>query len=508
MAGEELIGTVLGGRYKIISYLGEGAMGMVLKAEDELTGTPVAIKLLKEGLAQNETMAARFRREARSAARIHHPNAMAIYEVGEFMGHSMYMAMEFIDGPTLTDILDKREFLPPEEALRIMIQVSRGVAAAHRLGVIHRDLKPDNIVVVDSQPFPIVKVLDFGLAKSIQSDSPEENITINNEVLGTPVYMSPEQCAGRKLTTASDVYALGIVFYETLTGLVPFDDKNPVQVMIAHQVKEPTPPSKMLPEANIPPQMEEILLKCLQKNPEARYPSASELSDALLSLHGELYPSTHEVLLDFLESLWEDDKTHKLLHRYTRISTALGRASLFITAPAYMKLIKDLRSIEAALANLKGQFDTTAAKFASQPGDMTAIVPDLKYANATLHDDRRVLVRILSSREDLEPLLLQAVFPHIPYDSTLTGRQYLEDLNNQIDVLQTRLHEVMSKIPSNLKPHLSELDNILIQRFQLIEDLEHIIKRAVEMLGIFTGSPGFDVLKERIVDSVKMFALS
>ena len=275
---DSLIGRTLDEKYRLDERLGTGGMGTVYRATHLLIDRPVAIKLLNPRFVEDEAAQARFRREARAAGRLQHGNAVAVTDFGRTSDGYVYIVMELLEGRTLRDVLAREAPLDTARAVSIMLQIAAAVAAAHEAGIIHRDLKPANIFIVqrkDAPPF--VKVLDFGIAKlaadTIDDDDPK-TLTAVGVMIGTPKYMSPEQCDGGPLTPASDVYSLGIILYEMLTGTTPFTGTSPLAIALKHSREEPRPPREWV--VTIPPALEKLVLKALEKRPLNRPQNAAE----------------------------------------------------------------------------------------------------------------------------------------------------------------------------------------------------------------------------------------
>ncbi|MDX6693967.1 MAG: eukaryotic-like serine/threonine-protein kinase [Blastocatellia bacterium] len=275
---DPLVGRTLDEKYRLDERLGTGGMGTVYRATHLLIDRPVAVKLLNPRFVEDEAAQARFRREARAAGRLQHSNAVAVTDFGRTSDGYVYIVMELLEGRTLRDVLAREAPLDTARSVSMMLQISAAVAAAHEAGIIHRDLKPANIFIVqrkDAPPF--VKVLDFGIAKlaaeSIDDEDPK-TLTAVGVMIGTPKYMSPEQCDGGPLSPASDVYSLGIILYEMLTGTTPFTGTSPLAIALKHSTEEPRPPREWV--VTIPPAIEELVLKALEKNPLARPQNAAE----------------------------------------------------------------------------------------------------------------------------------------------------------------------------------------------------------------------------------------
>jgi len=280
-----LIGTLLGGRYRIKRLLGAGGMGAVFLAEHEVLQRPFAVKVLRPELAEDPRLIERFHREARAASRIQHPSIVYISDFGQMEDGGLYLVMEYIPGKSLREELFARGALPLERGLRILVQIADALDCAHRAGVVHRDLKPDNLLLTEHRGRPdFVKVLDFGVAKMVGPESAQSSaLTARGELFGTPEYMAPEQIQGRPVSSASDIYSLGVVAYEVATGETPFSGSL-MELVVAHSIKPPVPPSARRPEAKLSPAFDAIVARCLAKKPEDRYATAQEIKEAFQGL--------------------------------------------------------------------------------------------------------------------------------------------------------------------------------------------------------------------------------
>jgi serine/threonine-protein kinase len=263
-------GTIIDGRYRVISRLGSGGMADVYLAQDQLLGRDVAVKVLHHHFAEDQEFVERFRREASSAAALSHPNIVAIFDRGEWNG-TYYIAMEYVAGRTLKTIVREHGALDPATAIEIVVQILRAARFAHRRGVIHRDLKPHNVILDEEGR---ARVTDFGIARAGASD-----MTLTGSIMGTAQYLSPEQAQGLAVTGASDLYSIGVILYELLTGVVPFEGETAVAIAFKQVSAEPAPPSALNPA--IPPSLDAIVLRALAKDPAARYAGADELIAAL-----------------------------------------------------------------------------------------------------------------------------------------------------------------------------------------------------------------------------------
>ena len=262
-------GIVLGERYQIISRVGSGGMADVYKAKDQKLDRLVAVKVLKPEFREDTNFVAKFGKEAQAAAGLSHPNVVNVFDVGEDRG-LYYIVMELVEGITLKAYITRKGKLSVKEATSIAIQVSLGLEAAHNRGIVHRDVKPQNIIISTDGK---VKLSDFGIAKATNSN------TITANVMGSVHYSSPEQVRGGASDARSDIYSLGITMYEMVTGRVPYDGDTTVAVAIKHLQEEMVPPSRYTPD--IPYSMEQIILKCTQKNPDRRYQNMAQLIEDL-----------------------------------------------------------------------------------------------------------------------------------------------------------------------------------------------------------------------------------
>ncbi len=267
-------GEIVGGRYQLERPIGAGGMAKVWLAHDRLLDRQVAVKILAERYASDPDFIERFRREASAAAGLSHPNIVTVYDRGEADG-SYYIVMEHLPGPDLKVIVRQRGALAPRQAVDAALQVLAALSAAHRRNIIHRDIKPQNVLVAEDGH---LKVTDFGIARA----GDDAGMTEIGSVIGTAQYLSPEQARGEDVTTASDCYSVGILLYELLTGQVPFDGEKPVAIAMRQINETPVAPRVLAPR--IPPQLDEIVMKALQKRPGSRFRTAEEFTQALLAV--------------------------------------------------------------------------------------------------------------------------------------------------------------------------------------------------------------------------------
>ncbi len=275
---DTLLGTVVGHRFEIVSRIGAGGMGVVYKARQLGMDRWVAVKLLLKELAHDDKVVKRFKIEALAASRLTHPNTIRIYDFGQTQDGDLYIAMEFLEGQSLERALRRGGPMSARRVLHILKQIAASLAEAHSKGIVHRDLKPDNIFLttVDGDP-DFVKVLDFGVAKLREADKRQGTLTQAGVIFGTPRYMAPEQCRSMNVDHRADIYALGVIAYEALTGIPPFDADSPLAILIQHVQEPPKPLALARPDVEVPEEVERLVMRCLEKAPERRFQSAHDL---------------------------------------------------------------------------------------------------------------------------------------------------------------------------------------------------------------------------------------
>lgn len=281
---DRLVGTVLDGRYAVKEVIGTGGMSIVYKAEDTQEGRLVALKVLKEEFVREPKSRRRFLNESRAIAMLSHENIVDVLDVN-FEGDVQYIVMEYLEGPTLKEYMVEHGALDVYDALHIVEQILSALKHAHERGVVHRDIKPQNIILVDGNE--TVKVMDFGIAH-VQNYS---TITISDKAIGTVHYISPEQAKGRPADERSDIYSTGVILYEMLTGKLPFDADSAVSVALMQVQQKAVPPSQIVPD--IPPAVEHIVMKAMRKNVEARYQNAGEMLEDI-----EKFKENPDVILE------------------------------------------------------------------------------------------------------------------------------------------------------------------------------------------------------------------
>ncbi len=388
-------GTVIDGRYEVLSRIGTGGMADVYLARDQLLGRQVAVKLLHHRFAEDQEFVERFRREASSAAGLSHPNVVAIFDRGEWDG-TYYIAMEYLPGRSLKAVVREQGPLEPVAAIDIVIQILQAARFAHRRGVIHRDLKPHNVILDEEGR---AKVTDFGIARAGASD-----MTLTGSIMGTAQYLSPEQAQGHAVSAASDIYAVGIVLYELLTGTVPFDGETAVTIALKQVSAAPRPPSAVVSHAAplppgaastgaplpaptparaaIPPELDAVVLRALAKDPAERFADADEFIVALQHVrrglsgaggppsvvpggNGPVAPATATALLlapaAEEEPAQEEDPEEAARRRRRRWWIAGGVLLALIAAGVALALLLPAAKRQVTVPNVVGRTATLAA---------------------------------------------------------------------------------------------------------------------------------------------------
>ena len=334
--------TVVDGRYRLVSRLGSGGMADVWCAEDLQLGRKVALKLLHARFAEDAQFVERFRREASSAAGLQHPNVVSVYDRGEWEG-TYYIAMEYLEGRSLKEVVQQEAPLGPDRAIDLTTQILRAARFAHKRGIIHRDLKPHN-VIVDSEGR--AKVTDFGIAKAGASD-----MTQTGSIMGTAQYLSPEQAQGHAVSAQSDLYSIGIVLYELLTGQIPFEGDSPVTIALKQVSETPEPPSRLNPA--VMPELEFVVLRALAKDPAERYADADEFIAALEAVRNGQAPAPGQSTAAFGAVVVEEEVVAQPVAERTRWwPWALLAALLAAAAVAAVLLLA--QEEKATVANVTG----------------------------------------------------------------------------------------------------------------------------------------------------------
>lgn len=279
---ESLVGQKLAGKFVVLEELGQGGMSVVYKGHDDMVDRTVAIKMLQSQLLSDQTSVMRFEREAKAVGALTHPHVVTVFECNVHNGQP-YLVMEYLVGESLTDIIRRDNHISVDRVIQIFIKVTGALEHAHAKGVLHRDLKSSNVMLIENEGKPdFVKVVDFGIAKIMPSSGKQsQNLTQTGEIFGSPIYMSPEQCQGLQLDVRSDIYSTGVMMFESLTGLPPLMGDTIVDTMQMHVQTQPPSLMKIRPDLEIPLVLEEIVFKALEKRPENRFQTMGEYREAL-----------------------------------------------------------------------------------------------------------------------------------------------------------------------------------------------------------------------------------
>lgn len=272
---DSLVGKLIDGKYRILSPLGEGGMAVVYRANHVQMERTVVIKVMQGWLLSNRNSVERFERECKLTAKLNHPNIVSVYDVGAINGKEPYLVMEFINGESLADKIQKGGALPYATTANIIIQICRGLQEAHSNGIIHRDLKPDNVLLQHKSDRPDwVKIVDFGISNLVEGS---KRLTKTGRMVGTPEYIAPEQLKDRPIDIRTDLYGIGVMMFEMLTGHVPFDGESAEAILMKHLLEDPPAMSEVKPDLPEPNLFQPIVDKLMRKDPDQRYQTATEL---------------------------------------------------------------------------------------------------------------------------------------------------------------------------------------------------------------------------------------
>jgi TolB-like protein len=411
---DPLVGTIVDGKYRLDAPLGRGSMGVVYRATHLQLDRAVAVKIMLESLLDMTGGFERFQREARAIARLKHGNIVTIHDFGGASDIGAYLVMEYLEGRTLRQIVAERGALSVELSIAVMRQVASAVQAAHEAGILHRDLKSENIFLEGHRgDASHVKVLDFGIAKLLDtSDRAGQNLTEEGAIIGTPGYMSPEQAAGGRADVRSDVYSLGCILYEMLTGRLPFVAPSIPALLQMHLTEEPVVPSEL--DAEVPAEMDAVVLRALAKWPEDRYQSARDLDEALAAIsparaHARQEPAEILAVLPFAAAAGDD------------VAERVGEevAEALASSLAAMAHVRVVRPIERPLDGLAdedpvaggralGATGVLTGRVAAR-GDRVSVAVEFYEAESGWHLWGVQYTRHTSQLRDLEPEILRDV---------------------------------------------------------------------------------------------------
>ena len=515
MNPENLIGRTIAGRFNITGIIGEGGMGTVYQATHKTLPRKFAIKILKEDLAKDPVFVERFRREAIAASRVVHPNVVYITDFGQLPEGHHYLVMEYLEGDSLEDAMDRQGRLPLTRALHILIQLSDALYHAHLSGVVHRDLKLENILLCNiRQHSDVVKLVDFGIAIIVDGDKESrKKATIKGQVFGTPEYMSPEQAMDRPQDGRSDIYSLGILAFELIVGEPPFLGE-PTEILHAHLQRQPPIPSSELPGVSIPSAFDACVMKCLAKKPEQRYPDAATLRGAFMKIRGLLTGMNKEMnvtgdsyqhpAFDLQnQGPWRSigDTTEKSLGL---IDPAFGEDLPQATTP-HVENRDTLHEVTLSTNELRAQYHQTLKELAFSLGEsairsdqMTQLLNgllQLEEEEAALRGQVALMEgnfeRIRFETGDLETMLRHAILDLTLERTRLLDkcpnpnsqiRKKAQDLQYQIDELQTRLEDVLKERSEKIKALNNEIQDFRNAREQKAWETAEVYARLHEVV--------------------------
>ncbi len=496
---DPFLGKTIAGKFRIIDFIGQGGMGLVYLAEHDVLPRKFAIKILRNEYLDNVLFVERFRREAIAASRVVHPNVVYITDFGQLPEGNFYIVMEYLEGQGLDSILDSIGRLPVSRVLPILIQVADALEHAHRMGVIHRDLKTENVLLVEERGRrDVVKILDFGIAKLMMPAFADARITRHGQVFGTPEYMSPEQASDRPLDGRSDIYSLGILAYELLTGQPPFLYDDPMDILRAHLKEEPKPPSALIPEQEIPKVLDGVVLKCLAKDPDDRYQTAGEVRNALLKVRSLILsmekarrtggakppmPAAMELELrstkgEPVEGALHDRSPSEIrseIHDITK-ELVLKLVNMGVLSEDYKKVVDRIIYLEGDKELLEGHIALKEQEF-----------------ETIRQEHERKMRPLREAVRDLEQELHAFQKTHASPDSKES--EYMEDLSFQIQTLRKRIAEVEEErrraiaalneeirlYQRDLDAKESEIANLYAQLTRVLEHVRGTDSRAAHM---------------------------
>ncbi|MBI2806290.1 MAG: protein kinase [Planctomycetes bacterium] len=464
--------------YRVLRTLGKGGMGVVYLAQDLKLPRQVALKMIRAGVDADEKQKQRFQGEARAVARLGHPNIVQIYEVGEHAGNP-YFALEYVGGGTLAQKLDHKP-MPAEDAAQIVLTLARAVEAAHQVGIIHRDLKPANVLLTsDGTP----KVTDFGLAKQLDAD---QALSHTGDIMGTPSYMAPEQAFGRiqDISPKTDVYALGAILYEALTGKAPFKGENTLETLDQVRHQEPIPPRKLKP--TVPRELETICLKCLRKEPAGRYETALALAqDIERYLKGEAILARPEGVLAALNR-----KVRR--HRGIAIATGVAATVILIVAVSAVGVILNRSGRLARIEQLEAQIKLDREDARRTQWTDADIENHEALIKTLAHEAPDNPKRIALARQQFSAALLQSAHDRLRADAALDleAKAYVQKIINDLnqrdairakelaELFKLRLRDVWDEVTPKFEPMKADFLLPKFKRQRRPDDLVLINRRS------------------------------
>lgn len=454
---DPLIGTRLGDRMTLIQEIGRGGMGTVYRARHEILERDFAVKILRSDMRSDPVVVERFKREARAASRLEHPNVVFISDFDQLPDKRFYIVMEFISGKSLREILNTEGPMNVPRACAILLQIADALDYAHEQGVIHRDLKSENIIITQSRGREIPKILDFGLAKLVSDALDMQSITNQGQIFGTPETMAPEQITGGPLDHRVDIYAMGVLTYELLVGRPPFSG-HMLQVLMAHKKQAPPRPSEEKP--GVPPELDELVLRCMAKDPAQRYARASDLVAVYQSVLQPAAPAAAPPVLNPPRKM-PSVRMDSVLDERARLERNLAESVLELAehlrdrnlgSPRITQELAAILELEERLLEARNHKHMLQTQLESIESSGRERAARLRHAIISLTLEAKAQM----PKEDASP----------------------RDVRFQILELEKRLSDVISEQERNER----ELESQLARRIQEIQGIEHEIRVHQEIL--------------------------
>ena len=492
MMGGDLVGSLIGGKLHVLSLLGEGAVGLVYLAEHKILERLFAVKVIKPNLQSDRVAVERFRREARAAARLEHPNIVSISDFGTLDDGRFFFVMEYVPGRGLDMEINRRP-MEVVQACRILVPIAHALDYAHEQGVVHRDLKPENIILVEDDRQTVTpKILDFGLAKFLRDRiSP---ITFKGQVFGTPEYMAPEQVAGEDVDHRVDIYALGAVTHEMLTGRTPFQGGF-VEQLTAHRRRPPPRPSQSLPGAGLPRVLDDLVLKCLAKDPDERYQRAGDIArvfeEVLLDISEE---ATGKVVVDDrVDSfdLGEEDVRRLCHHRWSKEQEGLG---------ALYGFVADLRDQGYGDAGLTNLVTETVLIEEDLFGKRAMDCALQRHRRWTEHLARERIAMIRRVAADLRVERVRVSRDDLERDDVSSGLARMEDMLDRLDSAMATVERDRDREYERIEQRLDEQRCVMAA---LSSTLSRKIQALVDALTVLRGKDDVSDLDWSIVERAR-----
>ena len=447
MKYDPYLGRIIANKFRIIDFIGQGGMGAVYLAEHETLPRRFAIKILKSEYLENENFVERFRREAIAASRIVHPNIVYITDFGRLEEGNFYIVMEYLEGQGLDSILEIHGKIPLSRALPILVQVADALDHAHAMGVVHRDLKAENVLLTRERgKKDVVKLLDFGIARMLLPSFSRTRITLHGQVFGTPEYMSPEQASDSPIDGRSDIYAVGILAYELLTGNPPFYHDDPTEILHSHLYDTPLAPSTKMPEQPIPKLLDGLILRCLAKDPDERFQTGAKLKSELLRVRNMLTRMASDLVIQKAagETSPADAKMPEELEVLEESSVSVAGRSILDLRDDLHGTIKELLFAfigDSVIDTENSHFLDELISLESESAGLTSNITYKEQEFESIREQYGVQeANLRYAHLDLQQEYASFVSSH--QEPTEAQQQYIRDLEFQVNTIKARLEQI------------------------------------------------------------------